>query len=227
VFGDQKSEIEGQRSVISLFDYVFGKLAWRVNLHTVHGFAVQRSEMCLIAANQRIAFKCNRGGKNPAVVLWQWRLEPVEWQVWEFRRAVDFSEQAFEISDSFSLLEKEITMRFANDVLVRPTFVSRCASDVQKLSKRGRGIGSREEDVCIEKDPHSAGLAQSFAAKELLQLLLSALELGNTLGAVELDRVVGCQSQRARNHFVGITRVHGTSRGSEKLIIDSQRRLHE
>jgi len=39
----------------------------------------------------------------------------VEWQVWEFRRAVDFSEQTFEISDSFSLLEKEITMRFAND----------------------------------------------------------------------------------------------------------------
>jgi len=58
----------------------------------------------------------------------------VKWQVWEFRRALDFSDQPFEVSDLFSLLQKQITMRFANDMFVGPTFVSRSASDVQKLS---------------------------------------------------------------------------------------------
>lgn len=47
---------------------------------------------------------------------------------------MDFSEQTFEISDSLSLLEKKVTLRFANDVLVGPTLVSRSANDVQKLS---------------------------------------------------------------------------------------------
>jgi hypothetical protein len=150
-----------------LFGDVLGKLAWRINLYAVHGFAIQRSEMCVITGHECIAFQSDCGGENPAVIFWQWRLESVEWQVWKFRCTVDFSQQTFEISDSLSLLEKEIAMRFANDVLVGPRLVSRCANDVQKLN-RTQGIGSREEDVCIEKDPHSAGLTQSFATKELL-----------------------------------------------------------
>jgi hypothetical protein len=75
----------------------------------------------------------------------------VEWQVWEFRRAVDFSEQTFEISDSFSLLEKEITMRFANDVLVRPTFVSRSASDVQSCRIEPEGLAAEKRMFASRK----------------------------------------------------------------------------
>ena len=58
----------------------------------------------------------------------------MESEIWELQCALDFSKQTLEISDSLSLLEKEITMRFANDVLVGLAFVSGCASDVQKLS---------------------------------------------------------------------------------------------
>jgi hypothetical protein len=47
---------------------------------------------------------------------------------------MDFGEQKFEIRESFSLLEKLIAMRFANDLLVGPTLVASCANNVQKSS---------------------------------------------------------------------------------------------
>jgi hypothetical protein len=118
----------------------------------------------------------------------------VKWQVWEFRRALEFCEQPFEISDSFSLLEKQIAMRFANDPFgfaqgrlqsssaqhscpaPRAMFKS-CRIEPEGLAAEKRMFASRNIRI-------PAGLTQSFAAKELLQLLLSALELGNTLGAV-------------------------------------------
>jgi DUF1016 N-terminal domain len=78
-----------------------------------------------------------------------------------------------------------------------------------------------------EAEALRGGLTQFFAAKELLQLLLSARELGNALGGAKLYRVFGGEAQRAGNHFVRISRVHGTSRGGKKFIIDSECRRHE
>jgi len=46
------------------------------------------------------------------------------------------------------------------------------------------GLAAEKRMFASRKIRIPGGLTQSFAAKELLQLLLSALELGNTLGAV-------------------------------------------
>jgi hypothetical protein len=64
---------------------------------------------------------------------------------------VDFGEQAFEIRDSLSLLKKEITMRFANDVLVGPALVSpartmfnSCRIEPEGLAAEKRMFASRK-----------------------------------------------------------------------------------
>ena len=90
--------------------------------------------MCLIAGHERFAFICDGGGKDPAIVFRQRRLQRRQWQIWQLGCEVNLTEKMFEIRDSLSLFEKQIAMRFANDVLVGPTFVPGCASDSQKLS---------------------------------------------------------------------------------------------
>jgi len=90
--------------------------------------------MCLIAGHERFAFICDGGGKYPAIVFRQRRLQRWQWQIWHLLCEVNFTEKMFEIRDSLSLLEKQIAMRFANDVRVGPTFVPGCAGDSQKLS---------------------------------------------------------------------------------------------
>ena len=90
--------------------------------------------MCLIASHERFAFICDGCGKHPAIVFRQRRLQRRRWQIWQLGCEVNLTEKMFEIRDSLSLLEKQIAMRFANDVLVGPTFVPACTGDSQKLS---------------------------------------------------------------------------------------------
>jgi hypothetical protein len=66
----------------SLFHDALGKLAWRINPYALHCFAVERSEMRLIAGHECIAFQRDCGCEKPAIILWQWGLEGLhEWRV--------------------------------------------------------------------------------------------------------------------------------------------------
>jgi len=53
-----------------LFEYLLGKLAWRINPYALHCFAVERSEMRLITGDECIAFQRDCGCENLAVILW-------------------------------------------------------------------------------------------------------------------------------------------------------------
>ena len=54
----------------------------------------------------------------------------------------------------------------------------------------------------------SSGCEWPFAPEELLQLFLGAFELGNPFRAVKLNRILGRQTQSARNQFARISRIH-------------------
>jgi hypothetical protein len=90
--------------------------------------------MCLIASHERLAFICDGCGKYQAIVFRQRCLQRRQWQIWQLGCEVNLTEKMFEIRDSLWLLEKQIAMGFANDVLVGPSFVPGCAGDSQKLS---------------------------------------------------------------------------------------------